>query len=151
MNLHVRVFAIGTLGKAAGVSAPTIRHYDQIGLLPPPSRSSGGQRYYDEADLRRLTFIRQCRDFGFNIEEFRNLIALSISNDRDCQETRDIAQNQLTSLRQRIVELGALEKRLVKFVEQCDVACAGGPGRDCVIFSELMAASPPTRYTCCQK
>ena len=74
MNVHVRVFTIGALGKAAGVSAPTIRYYEQIGLLPRPRRTAGGQRNYDETDLSRLTFIKQCRDFGFGIDQVRVLL-----------------------------------------------------------------------------
>ena len=38
---------IGKLSKAAGVKVPTIRYYEQIGLLPEPGRSTGNQRLYD--------------------------------------------------------------------------------------------------------
>ena len=39
MDLHVRVFTIGALAKATGVSTPTIRYYEEIGLLPPANRT----------------------------------------------------------------------------------------------------------------
>jgi DNA-binding transcriptional MerR regulator len=95
MNLHVRVFTIGALAKATGVSTPTIRYYEEIGLLPPATRTTSGQRSYDQDDLGRLTFIKQCRDFGFGIDQVRVLLDLSISADRNCTETRDIAQEHL--------------------------------------------------------
>jgi hypothetical protein len=42
MNVHARVFSIGALAKAAGVTAPTIRYYEEIGLLPKADRTSAG-------------------------------------------------------------------------------------------------------------
>jgi MerR family transcriptional regulator, copper efflux regulator len=137
MDLHVRVFTIGALAKVTGVSTPTIRYYEEIGLLPPANRTASGQRSYDQDDLGRLTFIKQCRDFGFGIDQVRVLLDLSISPDRDCAETRDIAQKHLDEVRQRLAELRALESRLENFVTRCNVACAGGSGQDCVIFKEL--------------
>jgi DNA-binding transcriptional MerR regulator len=147
MNVHIPVFTIGALAKATGVSTPTIRYYEEIGLLPPPNRTAGGQRNYDETDLSRLTFIRQCRDFGFGIDQVRVLLGLSISSDRDCVETRDIAQLHLDEVRQKLSELRTLEHRLESFVQQCTDACAGGPGQDCVIFKDM--AKPPKAESCC--
>ena len=69
MNFHVRVFTIGELAKETATTTPTIRYYEEIGLLPPASRKPGGQRIYDESTLLLLTFIRRCRDFGFSIDE----------------------------------------------------------------------------------
>jgi DNA-binding transcriptional MerR regulator len=149
MNVHVRVLTIGALGRAAGVSTPTIRYYEEIGLLPRPSRTAGGQRNYDETDLNRLTFIKQCRDFGFGIDQVRVLLELSISPERDCAETRDIAQSHLDEVRTKLTELHALERRLESFVKSCTVACAGGPGPDCVIFKDLATPSSPARGGCC--
>ncbi|TAT98736.1 MerR family transcriptional regulator [Rhizobium ruizarguesonis] len=146
MNVHIRVFTIGALAKATGTSTPTIRYYEEIGLLPPANRTASGQRNYDESDVGRLTFIKQCRDFGFSIEQVRVLLDLSVSSERDCAETRDIAQAHLDEVRTKMVELRALEKRLQGFVMRCNDACAGGPGSDCVIFKDM--ANPPTKGCC---
>ncbi|WP_434724669.1 MerR family transcriptional regulator [Mesorhizobium sp. RIZ17] len=141
MNLHVRVFTIGALAKATGVTTPTIRYYEEIGLLPPAPRTAGGQRTYDDDDLGRLTFIKQCRDFGFGIDQVRVLLDLSISSRRDCVETRDIAQAHLDEVRQKLNELRLLERRLESFVTRCNAACAGGPGQDCVIFKDMATSA----------
>lgn len=137
MDAHARVFTIGALAKATGVATPTVRYYEEIGLLPKADRTSGGQRNYSRDDVSRLTFIRQCRDFGFGIEQVRVLLELSISPDRDCTETRDIAKTHLAEVQERLAQLNALESRLKNFVERCDAACAGGPGQECVIFKEM--------------
>jgi len=146
MNVHIRVFTIGALAKATGTNTPTIRYYEDIGLLPPANRTASGQRTYDETDVGRLTFIKQCRDFGFSIDQVRVLVDLSISTARDCTETRDIAQAHLAEVRAKMVELRALETRLQGFVTRCNDACAGGPGSDCVIFKDM--ATPQTKGCC---
>ncbi len=146
MNLHIRVFTIGALAKATGVTTPTIRYYEEIGLLPPARRTESGQRHYSEADVERLTFIKQCRDFGFSIERVRLLVELSVNPDRDCTEARDIAELHLDEVRIKLAELRSLETKLRGFVKLCDEACAGGPGIDCVIFEDM---SKPTAKGCC--
>jgi len=146
MNVHIQVFTIGALAKATGTSTPTIRYYEEIGLLPPASRTASGQRSYDESDVGRLTFIKQCRDFGFSIEQVRVLLDLSISSQRDCVETRDIAQAHLDEVRTKMKELRALEARLQTFVTRCNDACAGGPGADCLIFKDM--ATPQAKGCC---
>ncbi|CCV05772.1 Transcriptional regulator, MerR-family [Mesorhizobium metallidurans STM 2683] len=146
MNVHMHVFTIGALAKATGTNTPTIRYYEEIGLLPPANRTASGQRNYDASDISRLTFIKQCRDFGFSIEQVRVLLELSISTERDCVETRDIAQAHLDEVRAKMVELRALETRLQGFVTLCNDACAGGPGSDCEIFKDMKA---PRVKSCC--
>lgn len=142
MNVHIPVFSIGALAKASGVTAPTIRFYEEIGLIPRARRSASGQRYFDEADLSRLIFVKQCRDFGFGIDQVRLLLDLAISSERDCVETRDIAKSHLDDVRKKLGELRSLETRLAAFVERCNDACLGGPGSDCVIFKDLAAPEP---------
>lgn len=146
MNLHIRVLTIGALAKATGLTTPTIRYYEEIGLLPQAHRTESGQRHYSKSDIERLTFIKQCRDFGFSIERVRMLLDLSVSRERDCSETRDIAQCHLEEVREKLAELRALEARLEGFVERCDEACIGGPGTDCVIFEDI---TRPARKGCC--
>ncbi|MBX9457380.1 MAG: helix-turn-helix domain-containing protein [Rhizobium sp.] len=146
MNVHVSVLTIGVLAKATGLTTPTIRYYEEIGLLPAPKRTDGGQRHYHPSDVERLTFIKQCRDFGFSIERVRTLLDLSVSRERDCSETRDIAKAHLDEVQAKLRELRALELRLKGFVRRCDEACSGGPGADCVIFGDL---SQGCNTSCC--
>jgi DNA-binding transcriptional MerR regulator len=67
--------SIGLVARQAGCSVPTIR-YEEIGLLPAVPRTEGGRRVYGSATVRRLSFIRRCRDFGFSIVEVRELVGL---------------------------------------------------------------------------
>jgi MerR family gold-responsive transcriptional activator of gol and ges genes len=49
--------SIGQVAKASGVAAKTIRYYEQIGVLPAPSRATSGYRLYDQPGVERLRFI----------------------------------------------------------------------------------------------
>jgi len=131
------MYSIGKLAKAAGVNTPTIRYYEEIGLLPAADRTASGQRAYGSEDLGRLIFIRRCRDFGFSIGQVRLLAGLSISPDKDCSAVGDIARAHLQQVQDKLAELRALEHSLQRFVDQCDAVCCGGPGRECVVFDDL--------------
>lgn len=133
---------IGALAERTGTNTPTIRYYEEIGLLPRPDRRKGGQRSYGDEDVKRLTFIRRCRDFGFPIEQVRTLGSLMQDRDRSCSEARDLAQEHLATVRAKLVELKALERSIAGFVESCDATCVGGPGPECVILEDL--AEPAT-------
>jgi DNA-binding transcriptional MerR regulator len=131
---------IGVLAARTGTNAPTIRYYEEIGLLRPPARQSGGQRVYGEEDEKRLTFIRRCREFGFPIEQVRSLVALLDDRKRSCMEARDLAREHLAAVRAKLQDLTALERNLANLVASSDTSCAGGPGPDCVILEDLCEA-----------
>jgi DNA-binding transcriptional MerR regulator len=128
---------IGALAKRTGTNAPTIRYYEEIGLLPLAGRQTGGQRVYGDEDVRRLAFIRRCRDFGFSVEQVRSLVALVQDRRRSCLEARDLAREHLAAVHIKQQELNALERNIADFVASCEEACAGGPGPDCVILKDL--------------
>ena len=128
---------IGELADRTGTSAPTIRYYEQIGLLRRAPRQAGGQRVYSRDDVERLTFIRRCRDFDFSIEQVRQLVSLIQDPNSSCMAARDLAAGQLATVRTKMRELKALERSLMSFVEACETSCAGGPGPECVILEDL--------------
>ncbi len=129
-------FKIGELARATGITTPTIRYYEEIGLLPA-SRRVGAQRHYDDDDVRRLTFVRRCREFGFPITQVRILATLMQDNDRSCTEARDVARAHLAAVREKLLELRALEHSIASFIQTADVVCQGGSGTDCVVLDKL--------------
>ena len=137
---------IGVLATETGCTVPTIRYYEEIGLLPQANRREGGHRVFDAADLRRLTFIRRCRDFGFAIEQIRELMALLAAPDQNCAAARDVAEVHLGEVRRKLKEFRALERSLKSFVSECNAQCVGGPAGNCVILEDLSA---PSSSSCC--
>ena len=110
---------IGEAARQSGVKVPTIRYYEQIGLLPAPSRSEANRRHYEAADLQRLAFIRHARELGFEIEAIRALLTLQDDPGQPCATADAIAQMRLADVEQRIRSLTALKAELEMMVEGC--------------------------------
>lgn len=113
------MLTIGTLGKRTGTKVQTIRYYEQIGLMPEPGRTEGGQRRYGDAELDRLSFIRHARQLGFPLDAIRELLDLSDSPERSCAEVDAVAQKQLKEVEQRLARLEALRTELQRMICEC--------------------------------
>ena len=127
------MLTIGKLGKAAGVKVPTIRYYEQIGLLPLPKRSEGNQRLYDTRALDRLAFIRHARELGFPLEAVRDLLSLSDNPEQPCDAADAIARAQLSAVERRLARLTALKAELERMIVQCQGETIG----DCRVIEVL--------------
>ena len=112
------MFSIGELSKRTKVKVPTIRYYEEMGLLAEAERTSGNQRRYDKTGLERLSFIRHARDLGFSIEAISSLIELQDHPDRSCETATDIAISQLADVRAKIKRLKLLEKELTRIFQR---------------------------------
>ena len=69
-----RELSIGVLSKATGVKVVTIRFYEKIGVMAAPPRSAGNYRIYTRQHVRRLHFIRRCRDLGFSLDQILDFL-----------------------------------------------------------------------------
>jgi DNA-binding transcriptional MerR regulator len=127
------MLTIGDLSRRTGVKVPTIRYYEQMGLLAPAERSDGNQRRYGIPERERLSFIRHARDLGLTIEAIRELISLSTHPDEPCAQADKIAAEQLASVRTKIARLQALERELVR-ITSC---CSGDQVKDCYVIQAL--------------
>ena len=126
-------FAIGEAARQSGVKVPTIRYYEQIGLLPAASRTEGNRRLYDRRDLDRLAFIRHARELGFEVDAIRTLLTLQDNPDQPCAAADAIAKARLAEVDKRIASLNALREELKRMVKQC----ASGKIGDCRVIETL--------------
>lgn len=127
------MFTIGALARKTGTKVQTIRYYEQIGLMPEPGRTEGGQRRYGEAELKRLSFVRHARQLGFSLDSIRELLGLADHPNRPCHEADSIARRQLRQVEQRITRLEALRTELERMVHEC----SGGRTADCRVLEVL--------------
>lgn len=114
-----QTLSIGRLARASGCKVPTIRYYEQVGLMPEPARTEGNQRIYHTRHLERLTFIRHARDLGFTLDDIRDLLRLSEHPEAPCAEADEIATRHLAGIRDRIARLRLLEAELARMAEGC--------------------------------
>lgn len=125
--------SIGKLARAAGVKVPTIRYYEQIGLIPEAGRSAGNQRLYGPQEAARLAFIRHARELGFPLDAVRDLLSLADRPERSCEAADAIARAQLAEVEARLARLEALKAELERMIAQC----AGGTIADCRVIEVL--------------
>jgi DNA-binding transcriptional MerR regulator len=71
---------ISQVAKTSGVAAKTIRYYEEIGVLPAPSRAASGYRLYDQPGVERLRFIRRARSLGLPLQQLKILMG-TLSSD----------------------------------------------------------------------
>lgn len=126
---------IGQASKQSGVSQRMIRHYESIGLIPKAARRQSGYRDYDERDVHTLRFIRRARDFGFPIEEIRQLLALWQDRTRSSADVKALALARAGELRIREAEIRSMRRSL----EELARTCHGDDRPDCPILDDLAA------------
>jgi DNA-binding transcriptional MerR regulator len=116
-NLSVAERSIGQLAAESGCAVQTIRHYEAIGLLAAPRRSSGGQRRYDAAHAKRLAFIRHARDLGLSLEDIATLAQISEHPDQPCTDADTIVRRHLEEVERRIARLNDLRADLERMLD----------------------------------
>ncbi|MCX7277703.1 MAG: Cu(I)-responsive transcriptional regulator [Burkholderiales bacterium] len=124
---------IGMAAKASGVSAKMIRHYEQVGLLPEPSRTEAGYRQFSEAEVHTLQFIRRARDLGFSIAQIGELVGLWQNRKRPSRQVKALAQAHIQELEQKAQELLAMKATLEHLVH----CCHGDDRPECPILEQL--------------
>lgn len=124
---------IGQAAAKGGVSAKMIRHYETIGLLTPAKRTASGYRTYSEKDVHTLRFIKQARNLGFSIELIKDLLGLWQNQRRTSRRVKELAQNHLREMNERILELQEMKSALENLVRHCH----GDDRPDCPILERL--------------
>ena len=124
---------ISAASQAAGLPVKTVRYYADIGLVSAPSRSESGYRTYDDSAVRKLVFIRRAREFGFSIDECRDLLGLYEDQHRSSADVKRIATKRLEEIARKQRELQSLHDELAHLVD----ACKGDHRPDCPIIDSL--------------
>ncbi|WUH99298.1 MerR family transcriptional regulator [Spirillospora sp. NBC_00431] len=112
---------ISDAAAAAGTTPRALRFYEQRGLLPPPSRTAGGQREYGPGEVARVRTIRHLLSVGLTVEDLRGCAGLLHLLDADrppphdgagCGQGSGIASRRLAALDAEIARLTTLRERL---------------------------------------
>lgn len=110
-----RDWSIQEIARLAGTTSRTLRHYDDIGLLPPSRIAHNGYRHYDEAALVRLQRILLLRELGLGLPQIAELL------DRERGEASAL-ETHLALLREEQTRLA----RQIASVESTITALRGG-------------------------
>ena len=125
-------YNIGQASAASGVSAKMIRHYEQIGLIPPADRTFSNYRIYSQNDVHTLQFIRRSRDLGFSMKQIETLLGLWQQH-RPSKDVKRLAMEHVAELETKIRELEAMKRTLQNLAEHCH----GDHRPECPILEDL--------------
>ncbi len=103
---------IHELEARTGVTAKTIRYYEQVGVLPPPRRKPNGYREYDGNDVERLKFVAGARQLDFSLDDIAEILALRDRREAPCRVVLDLLEQKARVVARRIEELRKLETNL---------------------------------------
>ena len=122
---------IGEVAERIGLSLRTLRYYEEVGLVAPFARSSGGFRLYSEDEVARLRILKGMKPFGLTLEEIRDLMNLLDRADGEAadqaareelrarlSEYADRAQARIVQLEAHAAEVGRLRAQIEVRVER---------------------------------
>ena len=128
---------ISEAARSSGLSAKTIRYYEDIALIAPAARGENGYRQYDERALEELKFLSRARAVGFDLEECRQLLELQRDRSRQSRHARALVLEKNQQLQDRIEQLLAMQQVLQDMASRC----RGDEGPECAILEDLSASA----------
>ena len=128
-----QALTIGRLAKATGVAAKTIRYYEQVGVLPPPSRTAAGYRQYTEDGVQRLLFVRRARALGLSLERLRGLTAALNGGGHGSLRPRllELLRTHRSGVQRKIGELELLQRQLDRVLRRLRTSRRQSPAGGC--------------------
>jgi len=138
-------YKIAEVAERAGFTPSTLRYYEELGLVPPVTRTPAGYRLYDDSTLARLAFISRAKQLGCTLEEISDLLA-AWEGDR-CEPVqarlRDLVATKITEAHERVAETLAFTAQLQQAALTLSGHTPDGPcDEDCGCTSP--AAHTPT-------
>ena len=128
---------IGEASERSGVPAKTIRYYEEIGLIEPPVRAENGYRSYTDDAVHFLKFVNRARGLGFSVKDCHTLLVLYRDKTRSSSDVKEIAENHIAQIDDKIGELQSMRRTLGELMRKCH----GDERPDCPIIDELSAVS----------
>lgn len=128
---------IGKLATLTGLSSKAIRFYESEGIIASPQRQANGYRDYPQSAVAELRFLRQARQFGFSLDECRQLMELWHDPKRRSVEVHQLVTERQQQVEQQIVELQAMHTLLTEMLNRC----AADESPKCAIIDSLTGDS----------
>lgn len=101
------------LAERTGLSAKTIRYYEDVGLMPPTPRTPSGYRDYDHGAESRLRFIRAAQSIGLSLGEIREVLSFRDRGEAPCAHVTALIERHAAELSERIQALDAMRHDLL--------------------------------------
>ena len=109
-----------------GISQDTLRYYERVGLIPPVTRTSSGNRDYQESDLGWVENAVCMRNAGVPIEALIEYVKLYQMGDTTFEARRQLLQEQYDALLEQKEQIEETMKRLAYKVSRYEKAVQTG-------------------------
>ena len=139
-----RAAKIGHVANETGLSIDTIRFYEKQGLLKRSPRTEGGFRLFGAGDIETLKFVRKAQELGFSLNEIRELLILRAEHVPACSHVKELLDQKLKAVEQKITELGSLALSLKRALQKCKRELkVPAPGHEncCPVLEEITRAA----------
>lgn len=135
---------IGQVAHETGLSVDTIRFYEKQGLLKRSPRTEGGFRLFGLGDIETLKFVRKAQELGFSLNEIRELLILRSDHVPACSHVKELLDQKLMAVAQKITELQRLEQSLKRALQKCKrelKTAVAGHEECCPVIDEINRAA----------
>src|SRR5215813_920581 len=150
-----KLLKVGDLAKAVRKTVRAMHLYEEMGLLRPVTRSTGGYRLYTPEAVARVSWISRMQDMGFSLPEVQAFLKTwedSENGPNGMRRVREVFEEKLVETRAQVERLRSLERELVaslSYLELCgtcgpshkqaDCGCCAQPGHDTTPAPELVS------------
>jgi DNA-binding transcriptional MerR regulator len=110
----------GQLARECGISTDTLRHYEQIGVLPHPKRTASGYREYPPEAVKRVRLVRRALQIGLTLEELAGILKVRDCGGAPCREVRALAETKLEQVIGKIDDLCDLRDHMRNVLDNWD-------------------------------
>ncbi len=124
---------ISEVANKTGLTAKSIRLYEEKGLITPPHRLENGYRDYGHQHINDLMLIARCKRVGFSLDECKAMLILANDPTRHSFAVKEKAQQKLLNVEQKLKELTEIKQQLEVWIKECP----GDEGSDCPIIDDL--------------
>ncbi len=124
---------ISDVAKLTGLTAKSIRLYEEKGLIQPPGRGENSYRIYSQQHVNDLLLIARAKRVGFSLEECKSLVSMAHDPQRKSLVVKEKAQEKLEQVSKKLAELELIRDQLVRWINECP----GDDNSDCPIIDEL--------------
>src|SRR5690242_7417036 len=135
---------IGQVAQETGLSIDTIRFYEKQRLVKQSPRTEGGFRLFGISDIETLKFVRKAQELGFSLNEIRELLMLRAEHVPACSHVKELLNQKLAAVEQKIAELQILERSLKRALLKCKRELRNAaPGHEecCPVLEEMQASA----------
>lgn len=131
---------IGDIARATGLTVPTIRYYEQQGILPRLGRTESGYRVFGADDLQRLEFVKQAKRLGLSLTEIGDILAVQAKEQPTCLHVRAMLESKIATIERTLRELHDFRDHLQELVDDsADLEdCRTSGGRICKIIEQAL-------------